>query len=477
MVAQLLRLIVASSVGALLLGACSLTDTSNLSSGSKGAGVAGTSGSGGVSGGGHGGTSGSGAGGNGATSGEGGSAGAGASGGAAGTGGATALTLGAECHDASACASGHCVDGVCCDTACDGLCVACKADRIGSGTDGTCAPIATGTDPDSECLDQGSASCGTTGLCDGAGACQLYAADTQCGTSSCSAGVRTLPAQCDGSGTCVAGGTEACAQGSCDRDVCLGQCTADNQCGSGRYCNTVSADCEPTLTNGQACERTAQCESGHCAQGVCCDAACSGLCESCLGSHKASGASGICGAVKINTDPLTQCDEASASSCGQTGMCDGARACRLHPSGTVCVSASCQPDGRFSQPRTCTGSGTCSFGSTVQCDPYKCNNFGCIDTCRGDSDCVGENICMLAYGKCDKERTLALGKHCTRDLECEASVCIEGVCCSSTCNGTCRSCVDGKDGPGKCSDVTDCRECAADGSICVNGACKVQLCP
>ncbi|MBX3184037.1 MAG: hypothetical protein KIT72_00820 [Polyangiaceae bacterium] len=478
MVTRLLRLLVASSsVGALLLGACSLTDTSDLSSGSKGAGVAGTSGSGGVGGNGgvsgNGGSAGVGAGGTGGSAGSGGSSGTAGTG---GTGGTTPLALGVACHDSSECESGHCVDGVCCDTACDGLCVACNADRIGSGTDGTCAPIAAGTDPDSECLDQGSASCGTTGVCDGAGACQLYAAGTQCGPSSCSAGVRTLPAQCDGGGSCVAGTTEACAQGTCAGDVCLGQCNADSQCSGERYCNPATANCEQRLDNGQACERAVQCASGHCTQGVCCDTACNGLCESCLGAHKASGADGTCGAVRNNTDPLTQCDEAGATSCGQTGMCNGARACRLYPSGTVCAPAICQLDGRFNHPRTCNGSGTCSSANVTHCSPFKCTGTGCIDACVSDNNCMDGFICLLAQGKCEKPHSLKLGDGCSRDLECQTGVCVEGVCCDQRCNGACQSCKDGVDGVGKCSDAYECRSCGS-GSICVRGQCREQHCP
>jgi hypothetical protein len=66
------------------------------------------------------------------------------------------LPDGRPCTDAATCASGLCVDGVCCASACDGLCEACDG-----AVDGTCAPIASGSDPDNEC----------PLACDGAGAC------------------------------------------------------------------------------------------------------------------------------------------------------------------------------------------------------------------------------------------------------------------------------------------------------------------
>ena len=71
-----------------------------------------------------------------------------------------------------------CAQGVCCTTACDGQ-PACRARIVGSL--GTCRAIAAdGQDPTGKCTDQGAASCGTTGFCDGNGGCQLYAAGVQC---------------------------------------------------------------------------------------------------------------------------------------------------------------------------------------------------------------------------------------------------------------------------------------------------------
>ncbi len=70
--------------------------------------------------------------------------------------------LGEACAAASECGSGYCVDGVCCDVACDGECAACDL----AGSVGTCAPRAAGTDDEAEC---------GAGVCDGAGACAVGA--------------------------------------------------------------------------------------------------------------------------------------------------------------------------------------------------------------------------------------------------------------------------------------------------------------
>jgi hypothetical protein len=106
---------------------------------------------------------------------------------------------GTSCSSSAAflCQSGFCIDGVCCNNACTGTCSACSKARKGTGTDGACGPISAGLDPDNECTDLGAASCQTTGVCDGAGACQRYPDQTPC----------------DDGNTCTLG--DACRSGAC----------------------------------------------------------------------------------------------------------------------------------------------------------------------------------------------------------------------------------------------------------------------
>ncbi len=459
---------------ALIATACSLTGNSDLASGAGGgdASSGGNAGSGGGAG--SGGSAGSsGSAGSGGSAGSSGSAGTTAgSGGDAGSGGRAPLIQGLSCQRGEECESGHCADGVCCDTACNGLCVACSAERIGGGTDGTCAPITAGADPDSECEDQGSASCGTSGACDGNGACQLYPTNTVCGPSSCSEGVRTLPSLCDGSGECVAGTTEICDQDVCAGDVCLGQCTADSQCaGADRYCELVSASCQTVLDNGQVCERNAQCASGQCVQGVCCDTACDSTCESCLAAHQASGADGTCGPVQNGTDPLSQCDDQGAASCGTNGLCDGARGCRVYRPGTVCGASTCREDGRYHPEQHCDGSGACSAAPTISCHPRRCNAEGCIAPCVVDSHCAEDHHCAL-NGKCVKVQPL--GTKCNEDAVCDSRRCVEGVCCNSACEGACFSCKTGKV-PGECGPTKLCTTPECNGMCDKYGVCKPDM--
>ncbi|MBI4704351.1 MAG: hypothetical protein HY744_24875 [Deltaproteobacteria bacterium] len=70
------------------------------------------------------------------------------------------------CAAGGQCQSGFCPggDGVCCDAACDGKCMACLASKTG-GKNGICGYVAAGTDPDKEC--------GSLQACDGKGTCKL----------------------------------------------------------------------------------------------------------------------------------------------------------------------------------------------------------------------------------------------------------------------------------------------------------------
>jgi len=96
---------------------------------------------------------------------------------------------GTACSSASTCASGFCVDGVCCEDACDGTCVSCNQ----AGRAGKCSAYAQGSDPETECT-FGLGVCRAT--CNGAGACDYPRAGTPCGNSCQS---------CDGNGMCVNG--------------------------------------------------------------------------------------------------------------------------------------------------------------------------------------------------------------------------------------------------------------------------------
>jgi hypothetical protein len=68
---------------------------------------------------------------------------------------------GATCNADGECQSTHCVDGLCCDTACVGLCKSCKL----AASPGVCTPIPLGTDPENDCNDAAAPNCIVGNIC------------------------------------------------------------------------------------------------------------------------------------------------------------------------------------------------------------------------------------------------------------------------------------------------------------------------
>ncbi len=179
---------------------------------------------------------------------------------------------GAECSDAGECASGFCVDGVCCETACDGTCEACSNAKKGNGKDGECEPVNAGL-PDDACADA-VASCGENGKCDGHGQCALYpdgsecAPDATCRAHRCVANAH-VP---DGDGTAgVAGDAPEMGgggKGGTGTPAPRSTCNADEWVVSPE--GTLVFDCKPYRCRNADCVR--KCESTRdCADGFACD--------------------------------------------------------------------------------------------------------------------------------------------------------------------------------------------------------------
>lgn len=131
------------------------------------------------------------------------------------------VPTGDPCSSISDCAHGSCVEGVCCDTPCDGVCVSCLAARKGTGGDGTCGPVAVDSDPRNSCPATGT-TCGTTGACDGHGFCEVPAPGVNCGPASCATATSRYDSSiCDGTGSCVPADLADCPPGDvCTAGVC-----------------------------------------------------------------------------------------------------------------------------------------------------------------------------------------------------------------------------------------------------------------
>jgi hypothetical protein len=121
---------------------------------------------------------------------------------------------GTPCATGYDCATNYCADGVCCDTACSTVCMACSYERNGIGPDGTCQALADGV-ADDRCAKEASV-CGQNGKCDGAGKCAVEPPGTSCGDhGSCMQGV-CRGSKCSSNADCPS--DEVCfSSGTCDK--------------------------------------------------------------------------------------------------------------------------------------------------------------------------------------------------------------------------------------------------------------------
>jgi hypothetical protein len=173
------------------------------------------------------------------------------------------LKVGQPCQVRADCASGYCVDGVCCATACDDRCSACTAALTGGVVDGTCGPALGGLDPHDDCPDDGACSCQRNGACDGAGACALYGRGFDC--AACDGRDPGFASACNGAGACVPastvrcvdahvlafadGGQHDCVPFRCTTEAtCLATCTSAEDCSGSNVCGADGVCAAPRFS-------------------------------------------------------------------------------------------------------------------------------------------------------------------------------------------------------------------------------------
>ena len=303
--------------------------------------------------------------------------------------GITAAANGEACASNGACASTHCADGVCCNTACSGTCMSCAL----GGTKGTCTAVKSADDSDS---------CPSSmKTCDAKGACGAKNGQT------C-----MIPGDCV-SGNCVDG---VCCDSTCG-DKCfscalagtVGTCSPVRNADDTDSCSPSTSTCDAVgackLKNGPACGTGTECASGNCADGVCCNTGCTGSCLSC----SLSGSFGTCSSIKGTEDLDT---------CSGTYTCSPLGACRLKDTQPCTMNEDCASSicGRFYRDTDGDGYGDTTMSATFcTAAPSATPNWAV----RGD-DC------------CDKDANVHPGQ--TAYQASESTAC--GTTFDYDCNGS-----------------------------------------
>ena len=296
------------------------------------------------------------------------------------------------CTAGAQCASGFCVDGVCCDRACDGSCESCAL----TGKVGTCSPIKNAADD----------SCGGDSYCDVTGACRKLLGKACLFSGECASG-NCLDGVCCGSAAC--GTCQSCAvpgsEGTC---AVVAKFTDDPRCSAEQTCDGLGM-CRSK--NGTACSEDAACTSLNCIDGICCNVACAGAgagvgtCYSCM----QAGSVGTCTEVRCkfnDGEPCASNADCLGGSCitsYRDGEGDGYGAgkvtrCELAPAaGYVLKGGDCCD----SDPGTHPGASSYAAAANA-CGGFDRNCDGKVERADGSTmacGCVGPVIGKIGGGQ------------------------------------------------------------------------------
>lgn len=286
-----------------------------------------------------------------------------------------------------ACASGNCVDGVCCSST---SCQPCNKCNI-SGKQGTCAAVK-----------------------------DL----TICGAAKCAGGASTKKV-CK-AGTC-ASLSKSCGDFACNltADACLEACSNNKDCASAAYCG--GALCLPRAAKGTKCTSGNTCLSGNCVDGVCCGTSTCGSCNKCnlpgkQGTCSPVADKTVCGKPFCVTSSFAQ-DVATAMTCKAGACTPGSKSCGHY----LCNTAKTACAKSCKTSKDCYNSAYCESG---YCKEKKQNGNKCTgnDQCKGyfcvdgyccDGACTDDcGSCKIAgrQGKCSpKPKNTVCGKdHCSQ---------------------------------------------------------------
>jgi hypothetical protein len=217
---------------------------------------------------------------------------------------------------------------------------------------------------------------------------ETYCLDGTCGTAK-PGGEVCAPDSLDPTGNhqCA---SNLCADGHCCSTAC-GLCQACTGAGGaceplpvGREDVRAGMECRGAQScdgrggcrknNGQPCVDTAECASGFCVDGTCCNTDCSGACRRC--------GTGTCTTITNAVDPRT---------CTNERICDAAGEC-LKVNGRFCTSA------RECASGFCVDGSCCNGGCDAPCQSCRTGTCTVLTNAR-DRECTGTKSCD-ARGVC-----------------------------------------------------------------------------
>jgi hypothetical protein len=243
------------------------------------------------------------------------------------------------------------------------------------------------------------------------------------------------------------------------------------------------------------CTTDAECGSGFCTDGVCCNERCHDTCVSCA----LASSPGLCVPYDQGTDPEAECTGTVASgpdggahagsdggpsdasmtlnapdggivetpnACG--GSCSGARSCAAYAdAGVSCGKPFCNTRKEIAGLE-CDGKGNCAVSLSV-CSMYACEDTTatCRTNCSANVDCQTGYYCNGTNNQCASQKVD--GITCLTDAECNSGHCSligttgTGVCCNTVC-----------DAPNTCNDSGSVGKCSCPGVTCATGvACQI----
>ena len=171
-------------------------------------------------------------------------------------------TLGSSCMQSQECASDSCVDGFCCNSACDELCFSCSAENTGADN-GVCSPLSDGKDDADDCV--GGLACNGQGACHSSEEGSSCNEDYECTTNNCKGNFCR-------SSLCGNGDTDPGEECDDSNDTSSDSCTnlcKNATCGDG-YVHATEEQCDLGTQNSNELANTCRedCRNHRCGDGV-----------------------------------------------------------------------------------------------------------------------------------------------------------------------------------------------------------------